>query len=388
MLLLLLSAAVVNSFLLPSTPPSPRRQSRQPPRPLPATFYDDEGGSSSSNDAVSNHPMVVESTASTAHMVVGAEGATISPLTPPDDAASSTSAVAAAAPPAYTAEEEGMVEAKLDKMLARKIDLWPPEDIFELLPLLMKSTVFEWALAERLDHNRHLNGTALAQAVGGKERKRLEHSRSFLASLKYSEQQRLARQWIEGLLETATESTEAMDEKVFELVEYENQALVGPVLEALDAMLRRLQEMSPDEKTLTQVVIETLKKRVEAEVKTREMPFVRLLALLLRLESAEERERVLRTELRNSRVIDEFAAYVEEGADYVARLRLGPYTLPDNTPEEMMKILGIVRGFTGASRPTAASTTPLPTTPASSRSRVIDVQDGSGAGGEGLPPPS
>ena len=97
-----------------------------------------------------------------------------------------------------------------------------------------------------------------------------------------------------------------MDERIFDLVGYENQAMVSPVLEALDDMMRRLQEMSPDEKTITQVgkstqvgmcgqrhsyldslpplqfVIETLKKRIEAEIKTTEMPFIRLLALLLR----------------------------------------------------------------------------------------------------------
>jgi hypothetical protein len=138
-----------------------------------------------------------------------------------------------------------------------------------------------------------------------------------------------------------------MDTQLYELAEYENGALVRPVLEALDQMLRRLQEMSPDEKTLTQVVMETLRKRVEAEVKTRERPFVRLLALLLRLETAEDRERVMRTELRSSRVVAEFAAYLEEGIDYVARLQLGPQRLPDSTAEEMAKVLAILRGFMG-----------------------------------------
>lgn len=232
-----------------------------------------------------------------------------------------------------------------------------------------------------------------------KEKKRLEHSRGFLASLKYAvrgatrpsqaggdssssfsssstcvpppngylpqEQQRLAREWIEGVLEAATESTEAMDTQLYELAEYENGALVQPVLEALDQMLRRLKEMSPDEKTLTQVVMETLKERVEAEVRTRERPFVRLLALLLRTERAEDRERVLRTELRSSRVVAEFAAWLEEGIDYVARLQLGPQRLPERTPEEMARILAIVRGFMGEEGP------PSP-------SGVIDVGEGGG----------
>lgn len=63
----------------------------------------------------------------------------------------------------------------------------------------------------------------------------------------------MAREWIESILETATISTDAMDERIFDLVEYENQAMVAPVLEALDDMMRRLQEMSPNEKTITQV---------------------------------------------------------------------------------------------------------------------------------------
>lgn len=149
------------------------------------------------------------------------------------------------------------------------------------------------------------------------------------------------------MLEAATESAEAMDEQIYELAEYESGVLVQPVLEALDQMLRRLKEMSPDEKTLTQVVMETLRKRVEAEVKTREQPFVRLLAVLLRLETAADRERVLRTELRNSRLVAEFAAWLEEGIDYVARLQLGPQRLPDNTAEEMAKVLALLRGFMG-----------------------------------------
>lgn len=311
-------------------------------------------------------------------------------------------------------DEEGrMVAAKLRRMLERKIDLWDPEEVFELMPTLMKvgkrgtATLmaahacmcvvrlivtypltepkpqgdrFEWALEQRLAD----------PATTPKEKKRLEHSRGFLASLKYAvrsshimmvalgcacaplpkpkrtdrppflintnpqnptpkkqEQQRLAREWIEGVLEAATESAEAMDEQIYELAEYESGVLVQPVLEALDQMLRRLKEMSPDEKTLTQVVMETLRKRVEAEVKTREQPFVRLLAVLLRLETAADRERVLRTELRNSRLVAEFAAWLEEGIDYVARLQLGPQRLPDNTAEEMAKVLALLRGFMG-----------------------------------------
>lgn len=38
----------------------------------------------------------------------------------------------------YTTEEAILVESKIDGMLTRKIDLWPPEEIFELLPLLLK----------------------------------------------------------------------------------------------------------------------------------------------------------------------------------------------------------------------------------------------------------
>jgi hypothetical protein len=216
-----------------------------------------------------------------------------------------------------------------------------------------------------------------------------------LASLKYSEQQRLARQWIEGLLEAATESTEAMDERVFELLTYENGVLVDPVQEALENMLRRLRSMSPDEKTLTQAVLETLQKRVEAEVRTRETPFVRLLALLLRLHSRDDRERVLRTELRNSRVIEEFAAYLEEGADYVARLRLGPCSLPEDTSDEMQKILVILRDFTqtgagegaqGWTRGAAPSVQPSfqPRPEDIGRRAVVDVEEVR-EGGEGTP---
>ncbi len=185
---------------------------------------------------------------------------------------------------------------------------------------------------------------------------------------------------------------------MFELLAYEGGVLVGPVQEALATMLRRLRSMSPDEKTLTQVVVETLQKRVEAEVQTQEMPFVRLLALLLRLPSPEDRERVLRTELRNSRVVEEFAAYLEEGADYIARLRLGPYSLPDDTPEEMKKILAILRGFTRTGRKGEREGTVEETaaghaaTASSSVSRagIVDVEElgGRGEGREGsLPPP-
>lgn len=41
-------------------------------------------------------------------------------------------------PPMFTNEEREFVETRLDRMLARKIDLWAPEDIFELMPFLMK----------------------------------------------------------------------------------------------------------------------------------------------------------------------------------------------------------------------------------------------------------
>ncbi len=161
-----------------------------------------------------------------------------------------------------------------------------------------------------------------------------------------------------------------MDAELFELAEYEGGVLVRPVLEALDGMLRRLKEMSPDEKTLTQVVMETLRQRVEAEMKTKERPFVRLLALLLRMGTAEDRERVLRTELRNSRVVAEFAAWLEEGVDYVARLQLGPQKLPDSTAEEMAKILAILRGFMGTGGPGEAG--------GGGGGAVIDVGDGGG----------
>jgi len=370
------------------------------------------------------------------HMVVGSEGmATISPFRSGSayDAGAPALGLDPARAPSYTPEEAALVEAKVGRMLVRKIDLWPPEEILELMPLLMKvmkktsvdkerggrnsarrttrstsftrtsphmhsqGTYFEYALAQHLEHDQRLDGTLLLPSLASpssKERRRLEHSRSFLASLKYSEEQRLARQWIEGLLEAATESTEAMDEKVFELLAYEGGVLVGPVQEALAAMLRRLRSMSPDEKTLTQVVVETLQKRVEAEVQTQEMPFVRLLALLLRLPSPGDRERVLRTELRNSRVIEEFAAYLKEGADYVARLRLGPYTLPDDTPEEMNKILEILRGFTQTGKKGGkerqGTETAAGHAAAASRAGVTDVEElgGGGEGGGGdLPPP-
>lgn len=46
---------------------------------------------------------------------------------------------------------------------------------------------------------------------------------------------------------------------------------------------------------------------------------VPIFSCCLRLKTPEERERLLRLELKNSRVIDEFAEFVEEGAEYTAR---------------------------------------------------------------------
>ncbi|KAM3575908.1 hypothetical protein VYU27_002243 [Nannochloropsis oceanica] len=373
---------------------------------LSASFDNDADGGNSESNEEDSHPIVApspETSTAPTQRLVGSEGmATISPFRSGSTYNSGAPALGVdpTRPPSYSPEESAFVEMKVDRMLVRKIDLWPPEEIFELMPLLMKGTYFEYALVQRLEYDQRLDGTPLVPSLASsssKERRRLEHSRSFLASLKYSEEQRLARQWIEGLLEAATESTEAMDEKVFELLAYEGGVLVGPVQEALATMLRRLRSMSPDEKTLTQVVIETLQKRVEAEVQTQEMPFVRLLALLLRLPSPEDRERILRTELRNSRVVEEFAAYLEEGADYVARLRLGPYSLPDDTPEEMKKILAILRGFTRTGRKgeregvvkTAAGHAAMASSSVS-RLGIVDVEElrGRGEGGEGgLPPP-
>lgn len=40
---------------------------------------------------------------------------------------------------AHTLHREGqLVAAKLQRMLERKIDLWDPEEVFELMPTLMK----------------------------------------------------------------------------------------------------------------------------------------------------------------------------------------------------------------------------------------------------------
>jgi hypothetical protein len=126
-------------------------------------------------------------------------------------------------------------------------------------------------------------------------------------------------------------------------------------------------------------VVETIRQRIEAEIKTQDRPFVRLVAVLLRyihtpptprhpvthgphtlpcvvlcctrLELPEDRERLLRAELRNSRLVEEFMLFVEEGADYVARLQLGPTSLPDDTASKMRGIVDMLRGFSGGAQP-------------------------------------
>ena len=35
-------------------------------------------------------------------------------------------------------EVQVFIRAKIERMLERKIDLWPPEEIFDILPILMK----------------------------------------------------------------------------------------------------------------------------------------------------------------------------------------------------------------------------------------------------------
>ena len=85
-------------------------------------------------------PSLETSTAPT-HMVVGSEGmATISPFRSGSayDAGAPALDLDPARQPSYTQEEAALVEAKVDRMLVRKIDLWPPEEIFELMTLLMK----------------------------------------------------------------------------------------------------------------------------------------------------------------------------------------------------------------------------------------------------------
>lgn len=233
------------------------------------------------------------------------------------------------------------VDERVDRMLQRKIDLWPPDEIFALVPTLLRGDQFESCIDVRME----AEGSS-------KIRARLQHSKSFILNLKRTEQERLSRHWIERLLEAATVSTDEMDQMVFELTATQDgRALLQPVLETLDDMLRRLQDMSPDEKTLTQVVVETIRKRIEAEIKTQDRPFVRLLAVLLRLELPEDRERLLRAELRNSRLVEEFMLFVEEGADFVARLQLGPTSLPDDTASKMRGIVDMLRGFSGGAQP-------------------------------------
>lgn len=85
-------------------------------------------------------PSLETSTAPT-QMVVGSEGmATISPFRSGSayDAGAPALGLDPARQPSYTPEEAALVEGKVDRMLVRKIDLWPPEEIFELMPLLMK----------------------------------------------------------------------------------------------------------------------------------------------------------------------------------------------------------------------------------------------------------
>ncbi len=111
-----------------------------------AAFESDATGEKSNGESneEDSHPMMapsLETPTDPTDMVVGSEGmAAISPFR--SGSAYNSGAPAPGLdptrPPSYSPEESALVEGKVDRMLVRKIDLWPPEEIFELMPLLMK----------------------------------------------------------------------------------------------------------------------------------------------------------------------------------------------------------------------------------------------------------
>jgi len=152
---------------------------------LSASFDNDADGGNSESNEEDSHPIVApspETSTAPTQRLVGSEGmATISPFRSGSTYNSGAPALGVdpTRPPSYSPEESAFVEMKVDRMLVRKIDLWPPEEIFELMPLLMK-------VSENIEKIR--DGGKEGERNGELSRRRdqdhsLTHRRLFLPTL-------------------------------------------------------------------------------------------------------------------------------------------------------------------------------------------------------------
>lgn len=167
----LLLGITSQAFFFPrslSPPSASRRQLQGQPRPVqcplyaapPATWDDEENdsgssmGSDGSSDGIdslsspssssfSTVPLEIIKGSTTTHIVVNSEGIRHGPPLVPSDHDNALAGISPL-PPMFTNEERVFVETRLDRMLARKIDLWAPDDIFELMPFLMKVSHLGW----------------------------------------------------------------------------------------------------------------------------------------------------------------------------------------------------------------------------------------------------
>ncbi|EKX36938.1 hypothetical protein GUITHDRAFT_116961 [Guillardia theta CCMP2712] len=142
---------------------------------------------------------------------------------------------------------------------------------------------------------------------------------------------------LEYIIGAALEGPEVLDEIMTEFCE--NRGLDDGLVDYLDEIVAKAQEdenNSDSKESVLVKMLKVIKDRVVAEIRTRDKPYVKLLASLLRMEDHPEREAFLRGALLNPDDATRFQGFIVDGVQYMEQHRAD--WLMDERVEKMKMI--------------------------------------------------
>ena len=241
-------------------------------------------------------------------------------------------------------EKKVVIDRIIEKLLVKDILTWTPEELSELIPHLLNQDADKINGMERytLDYAIKNRLTTL----NDEEQDQLLAAQSFIEGFKKSEVQRLARKWIQDILQAVTEGIEPMNEVIFKLINTEEgKGLCDPVLDLLDSMIKQAKNKSPDEETHLQMVLSAAHQRVKAELDTKDKWEMRLLGRCITLENEEKIKELLTKEIVKREDLEHFLMFVGDGINYIQKSMVGPSKLHANVPSKMKLILDLAESM-------------------------------------------
>eukprot|EP00281_Chroomonas_sp_CCMP1168_P030427 CAMPEP_0206255696 /NCGR_PEP_ID=MMETSP0047_2-20121206/24379_1 /ASSEMBLY_ACC=CAM_ASM_000192 /TAXON_ID=195065 /ORGANISM="Chroomonas mesostigmatica_cf, Strain CCMP1168" /LENGTH=374 /DNA_ID=CAMNT_0053682101 /DNA_START=39 /DNA_END=1163 /DNA_ORIENTATION=- len=230
-----------------------------------------------------------------------------------------------------------------------------PPDIYEVnMEALLNEPVYKAVMYARLE-----------QCVTEEELHQLEIVDELLLDVKKRQRDAWNKEKLEIILGAALEGPTILDDVLSEM--REARALDDDMVDFLDALTeqasvqepsippkkkRRAAETEEDDEAPREAeegepmlvnMLRIIKDRIVAEIRTRDKPYVRMLAVLLRMESKDEREALLRSTVLTEEAAQMFESFTLDGIQYMEQHRAD--WLADERVEKMKGVAREVAAF-------------------------------------------